>query len=224
MLRRSSIAPLLATAVFAFASVLIGCGASPSGESEPASSSPPAEEAAKVAAPTTDDSRDGGTATPAADGPAASDHEPAPDFTLARVDGGELTLSSLRGQVVLLDFWATWCGPCRRGIPHLNSLYAEHKDEGLQILGVSVDRERGGVSGKDQVLAFMKKTKMDYPNIMGTAGVAQLYGGIRSIPTAFLIDREGRIRNRYVGLQPPAVFERDVKKLLAEGAGESASI
>ena len=150
-----------------------------------------------------------------------SSYQKAPDFELANVDGdGALKLSDLHGKVVLLDFWATWCGPCVRGIPHLNELHQAHHAEGLEIVGISVDRPRPGSpqTGADIVKAFAVKTPMDYRLVMADAATAHAYGGIRSIPTAFLIDRDGNIRQRYVGLQPGHVFERDIKELLAEGS------
>jgi len=147
----------------------------------------------------------------------------APDFDLASVDEGTVRLSELKGKVVLLDFWATWCGPCVAGIPHLNELYAENKGEGFEIIGISVDRGGRGKSAMETVRAFLQKTAMDYPLAMADARTVSAYGGIRTIPTAFLIDREGRLRKRYVGLQRKAVFERDVKELLADPAPESES-
>ena len=147
----------------------------------------------------------------------------APNFELASVGEGSIILSEMKGKVVLLDFWATWCGPCRAGIPHLNDLYAEHKDEGFEIVGISVDRAGRGKSGVELVRAFLEKTTMDYPLAMADARTVSAYGGIRSIPTAFLIDREGRLRKRYVGMQQKAVFERDVKELLADSAPETGS-
>jgi thiol-disulfide isomerase/thioredoxin len=140
------------------------------------------------------------------------------------VDGGTLQLSSLRGKVVLLDFWATWCAPCRRAIPHLNKLHSTYGEDGFEIVGISVDQPRGTVAALDLVRAFMARTTMKYPNVMGSLSVVTAYGGIRSIPTAFLIDREGRIRHRYVGYQPPHVLDRDVKAVLAEGVDGTASI
>jgi cytochrome c biogenesis protein CcmG/thiol:disulfide interchange protein DsbE len=155
---------------------------------------------------------------PAAPADAGRSYQMAPDFELADLAGGTLSLSDLRGKVVLLDFWATWCGPCRRGIPHLNALWKEHHDAGLEIVGISVDRGSQGATGADLVRSFAQKTPMSYRLVMADAATAQAYGGIRSIPTAFLIDREGRIRKRYVGLQAPQVFERDVAELLQEAA------
>lgn len=148
----------------------------------------------------------------------------APEFELQNLDGSMLKLSDLRGKVILLDFWATWCGPCRAGIPHLNDLYAAHKEEGLEIVGVSVDRDRGNTSGMDLVRQFTQKIRMDYPLVMADARTVNAYGGIRSIPTAFLIDRDGRVRKRYVGLQQKSVFERDMKELLAPAPEPEESI
>lgn len=145
----------------------------------------------------------------------------APEFALARVSGGTLRLSELKGKVVLLDFWATWCGPCRMGIPHLNELYRANHGKGLEVVGISVDRGAATQTGLETVRQFTTKMPMEYTLVMGDGPTVRAYGGIQSIPTAFLIDRAGRIRKRYVGLQPKQVFERDVKELLAEKAPES---
>ncbi len=153
--------------------------------------------------------------------PAPVTYPDAPPFTLSSVTGGSLSLEDLKGKVVLLDFWATWCGPCRAGIPHLNEMYAAHKDAGLEIVGISVDRDAGGRSGLETVRDFTRKQPIAYKLVMGDAGVVNAYGGIRSIPTAFLVDRAGRVRKRYVGLQPREVFEKDIAPLLAEKAPES---
>jgi cytochrome c biogenesis protein CcmG/thiol:disulfide interchange protein DsbE len=155
--------------------------------------------------------------------PASRTYEMAPDFRLPSVAGGEVQLSDLRGKVVLIDFWATWCGPCVKGIPHLNELYSEHKGAGFEIVGVSVDQGRGGRTGIETVKQFVKSTPIDYTLVMADASTATSYGGIRSIPTAFLVDRNGKVRHKYVGLQPAHVFERDVKALLEETVEASTS-
>ncbi|MGH2571352.1 MAG: TlpA disulfide reductase family protein [bacterium] len=155
-------------------------------------------------------------AAPAPAPPAPGGFQTAPDFTLEKLGGGTVKLSSLRGKVVLIDFWATWCRPCIASIPHLNSLYATHHKDGLEILGVSLDRGQGAQTGREVVEAFSRTTRMDYPVLMGSQATAASFGGIQAIPTAFLIDREGRIRNRYVGMQAPAVMEAAVAALLAE--------
>jgi thiol-disulfide isomerase/thioredoxin len=190
-----------------FALAMTGCSgaetsATPEGEDK--AGSVPAPAAAPAARPAT--------------GSPQTELQAAPDFSVA---GGHTKLSDYRGKVVLIDFWATWCGPCVQGIPHLNDLYTTHKGDGFEIVGVSVDRDRGGVSGVDAVKRFLVKTTVEYPLVMADAKTVYAYGGIQTIPTAFLVDRAGNIRKRYVGLQPKAVFERDLKELLADPAPDS---
>jgi cytochrome c biogenesis protein CcmG/thiol:disulfide interchange protein DsbE len=218
MTRRILAPPLLAVAALMLA--VAGCGGDGSSSSDRTAESDPPPAAST---PSETPSSSGGAATPTV-GSAGKSYQAAPDFTLERVDGGQVTLSELRGQVVLIDFWATWCGPCRRGIPHLNSMYEKFKDDGFEIVGVSVDRPSRGLSSKELVTTFMQKQPMNYVNVLATAEVARAYGGIRSIPTAFLVDRDGRIRQSYVGLQRPEVLEHAVKELLAEKASETTSI
>ncbi|MAF27263.1 MAG: TlpA disulfide reductase family protein [Gemmatimonadota bacterium] len=138
-------------------------------------------------------------------------HPMAPDFELPTVDGKTVKLSSLRGKVVLLDFWATWCGPCRKAIPHLNELHGKFHERGLEIVGLSLDR-----GGAKDVNAFLQKQKMVYTLAIANREVAASYGGVRSIPTAFLVDREGRVRQQYVGFRPGSVYEKDILALLEE--------
>ncbi|NNE42800.1 MAG: TlpA family protein disulfide reductase [Gemmatimonadetes bacterium] len=161
-------------------------------------------------------SADAAPAPPAGAVP-ATEREPqkAPPFELEAVAGGKISLDQYKGKVVMLDFWATWCGPCRASIPHLNELYAAHQEAGLVILGISVDQ-----AGPDAVRSFMKRTKMNYPLAMANGNIVRAYGGIQSIPTAFLIDREGRVRQKYVGLRPKAAYEKDILALLREEAPE----
>jgi thiol-disulfide isomerase/thioredoxin len=159
-------------------------------------------------------------AVPPPSGLAASEFRKAPAFELSNVAGGTLRLADYAGKVVLLDFWATWCGPCRAGIPHLNELYRQHRESGFEIVGISVDRGRGNVSGLETVRQFTTRMPIAYPLAMADAATVNAYGGIQSIPTAFLVDASGRIRKTYVGLQPKDVFAKDIQALLAE-RGES---
>ena len=133
----------------------------------------------------------------------------APDFTITDLEGNSLTLSDFKGKVIILNFWATWCPPCRMEIPDFIELYENYKDEGLLIIGISLD---GGDSRK--VKQFSEKLKINYPIGLGDVNVTRDYGGIRAIPTTFIIDREGNIREKYVGYQRKAIFEEAVKKLL----------
>lgn len=138
----------------------------------------------------------------------AKQHRPAPDFTLPLIDGGQLRLSSYRGKVVLLDFWATWCVPCRDETPHFVELQQKYGGQGLQIVGVSMD------DSPDPVRTFYQQFHMNYPVVMGTADVGGAYGGVLGLPIAFLIDREGRIYAKHIGATDAAVFDKDITTLL----------
>jgi len=133
----------------------------------------------------------------------------APDFTLVDLEGNNLTLSDFKRKVIILNFWATWCPPCRMEIPDFIELYEKYGDEGLRIIGVNLD---GG--DRSSVKKFSEKYKINYPVVFGDVNVTQDYGGIRAIPTTFIIDREGNIREKYVGYQRKAIFEEALKKLL----------
>jgi cytochrome c biogenesis protein CcmG/thiol:disulfide interchange protein DsbE len=134
--------------------------------------------------------------------------EKADDFKLISTDGKELKLSDFKGKIVLLDFWATWCGPCRRGIPDLIDLQKKYKDD-LVVIGISLDRET-----KNDVIPFIKEFKINYSVVYGDAAVVKAYGNIQSIPTSFVIDREGKLVDQHVGLMPKSVYENEIKKLL----------
>jgi peroxiredoxin len=131
--------------------------------------------------------------------------EPAPDFSLTTLEGETLTLSDLKGQVVLLDFWATWCPPCREEIPGFIALQEKYGDRGLTVVGISVDD-----AGRETVAAFVEKNKMNYPIVMSDGKVEEAYGPIMGIPTTFLIEQRGRIVGKYVGYHDREVFEREI--------------
>jgi peroxiredoxin len=133
----------------------------------------------------------------------------APDFTLPTVDGKELKLSDYKGKVVIIDFWATWCPPCRKGIPDLIDLKKKYGAKGFEVIGISLDTETKG-----HVPGFVKSNGMNYPVVYGNQNVTQLYGGIEAIPTTFVIDKQGKIVATYQGLVPAATFENHLKKLL----------
>jgi len=117
----------------------------------------------------------------------------APDFTLKTLDDQEITLSKLRGKVVLLDFWATWCGPCKESIPHLVEIYKAYQQKGLEVIGMNVDK--GDVSG---VHRFVKSMDIPYPIIITPDKVARNYG-VTGLPTTILLDKQGRIRDKIPG-------------------------
>ena len=134
---------------------------------------------------------------------------PAPDFTLQDLNGNWSSLSEFKGKVVILDFWATWCPPCKAEIPHFIELYDDYKDKGLEIIGVSLDFNANKILG-----AFVEENSINYTILIGDRDVTDLYGGIMSIPTTFVIDRDGGIRKKYIGYKEKEVFEEDVKGLL----------
>jgi thiol-disulfide isomerase/thioredoxin len=117
----------------------------------------------------------------------------APDFTLKTLDNEEITLSKLRGKVVLLDFWATWCAPCRESIPHLVQLHKSYQQSGLEVLGMNVDR-----GDTDTVRRFVKSFDIPYPIVIASEELERNYG-ITGLPTTILIDKEGKIRQKFMG-------------------------
>ena len=135
----------------------------------------------------------------------------APGFSLADSTGNVVRLDALRGQVVLLNFWATWCGPCTVEMPWFAEFRATHQADGLAVVGVSLDE-----SGWDAVRPFAAAHPVWYPLTLGTDALTSSYGGIDALPSTFLIDRHGRIAARHVGLIPKATYERQIAALLAE--------
>jgi len=134
----------------------------------------------------------------------------APNFELTTTVNKKLKLSDYKGKVVIVDFWATWCPPCRRGIPDLVSLKSELKNKGLEIIGISLDQEET----LPNVIPFIKDYKINYPVVYGNMDVVVAYGNIQSIPTSFIIDKEGKIAASYVGLVEKEVYLKQIKKLL----------
>ncbi len=143
----------------------------------------------------------------------------APDFTLATTQGQTITLSDLKGKVILLNFWGTWCGPCRKEIPDFVKLYDKYHDQGLEILGVTL------TSGSpDEIQSFMDKWKMNYSILTDINGnetqqVTTAYGKavgkpISGIPTTFIIDRDGYIVKSYLGPRSEEIFYNDIKPYL----------
>lgn len=132
--------------------------------------------------------------------------EPAPDFTLETLDGGEMTLSELRGKPVLVDFWATWCGPCEETIPVLVEFQRKY-GERVGVLGISVDWER------EAVAPFAREHRMNYPVLFGDESLAMQYGA-PGFPTLFVVDAQGQIVEAHVGVITLPELEASVAKLL----------
>jgi thiol-disulfide isomerase/thioredoxin len=134
---------------------------------------------------------------------AEANYTKAPDFALQDIYGNEVKLSDFRGKVIILDFWATWCPPCRKGIPDLIDLQNKYRND-LTIIGISLDQAN---TIKD-VVPFSKSYGINYPVVYGNASVVNQYGGIQAIPTSFIIDREGNIVDKHVGLIPKQEYEK----------------
>ncbi len=136
------------------------------------------------------------------------DPDPAPDFKLNGLDGKAVTLAGSKGKVILLNFWATWCGPCRAEIPDLVELQNKYKDR-LQILGLVVDDD-----DPDAIKKFTEKFEINYPVAIATNDIRMQYGGIAALPTSFVLDAEGRIVQKHEGLRDPVLYETEIRSLL----------
>jgi peroxiredoxin len=145
------------------------------------------------------------------------DRKPAPNFSLQDADGRTVQLSDYRGKVVLLNFWATWCGPCKMEIPWFVEFERKHKDQGFAVVGVSMDED-----GWQAVKPFASKVGINYRILMGSDSTAQLYGGIDSLPTTFVIDRDGRIAAVHVGLVSKSSYEKDINEILRTSSRSSS--
>ena len=134
--------------------------------------------------------------------------DPAPDFKLKSLDGKPLSLEAVRGKVVFLNFWATWCGPCRAEVPDLVDLQSRYKDR-LQIIGLDVDDDDVA-----DIQKYIDDTGINYPVAMTSDDVRLAYGGIPALPTSFVLDTEGRVVQKHTGLLDPALYETEIRALL----------
>jgi cytochrome c biogenesis protein CcmG/thiol:disulfide interchange protein DsbE len=141
----------------------------------------------------------------------AADRKVAANFTLPDANGSPVNLSDYKGKVILLNFWATWCGPCKIEIPWFIEFENLYKDRGFTVLGVSMDDD-----GWKAVRPFVAQRAMNYPVMVGNERVSELYGGIDSLPTTFLIDREGKIASTHLGLASKHDYEAEILKLIAQ--------
>ncbi len=190
--RRPALAPAaLPFLVAALALVVVGCGGGESGEGEAG---------AKVG---------------------CAPGNIAPAFSLTSLSGEDLSSERLEGQVVILDFWATWCAPCRMAIPHLRDIQGEFGGRGVTVVAVAMDDRGEGV-----VRPFVEKNDISYPVALPDDHIARDYCGILSLPTTYVIAPDGTVYRKYIGYRDKAVFERDIYHLKPElrpAAGGEAS-
>ena len=147
------------------------------------------------------------------------DRKQAPDFALKDADGKIVKLSDYKGKVVLLDFWATWCGPCKIEIPWFMDIQRKAKDRGFEVLGVAMDDE-----GWEIVKPFAAKMAINYRLVIGNDTTAAAYGGVDALPTTFLIDRTGKIAAVHVGLTAKKDFEDGIEQLLKDPVPEGGIV
>jgi len=139
----------------------------------------------------------------------------APRFTLLNLKGEKVDSADFRGKVILLNFWATWCAPCRQELPGLNDLYHQYKGEGLAVIGIALDR-----GGAEEMQKFVEQFRVDYINVIGDEAVVKAFssipgmGPIQGIPVTFIIDRKGQICRRFVGLTEKRVLEEAIRQVL----------
>jgi thiol-disulfide isomerase/thioredoxin len=134
--------------------------------------------------------------------------EPAPNFTLKTSEGKSIEMKKLLGKAVVVNFWATWCGPCRREIPGMMEVYQKYKGEGLEIVGISLNEVWTVVK------PFVAKEQIPYPVVIGDTDLFKAYGGERSIPTTIFVDRKGNIVSRHVGGISKEGFEKAVRAIM----------
>ena len=135
--------------------------------------------------------------------------KPAPNFAFKTAEGNTVELKKLAGKVVVVNFWATWCGPCRAEIPGMLEVYKKYKGKGLEIIGISMDAQ-----GWSVVKPFVERLKIDYPVVVGDPQVVSDYGNFQAIPTTFVVDKKGNIVAEHTGSVTKEYFEQMIKPLL----------
>lgn len=137
--------------------------------------------------------------------------QPAPDFTLSTLDGKKMTLSDFRGKAVLLNFWATWCEPCKVEMPWFVDLQKKYASQGLQVVGIAMDD-----ASPADIASFAQKLGVNYPVLIGKEEVGAQYGGIEYLPSTFYIGRNGKILDHVFGLVSKSEIETDIQKALGQ--------
>ena len=141
---------------------------------------------------------------------ALSSNLPAPAITLTDLSGNTVSPSNYKGQVVLINFWAAWCTPCRAEIPQFMTLQDKHGSRGFQAVGISLDDPEGALRD------FCRESKVNYPMVMGNQKIAEAFGGVLGLPTTFLIGRDGLIHAKYEGATDFPKLEQEIVALLAQ--------
>lgn len=136
--------------------------------------------------------------------------EDAPDFTLTDLDGNTISLSEMKGEVIFLNFWATWCTPCKKEFPYFNEAYESHKDSGVKIVGISIDRS------EKIVKKFLQKTELVFPIAMGERAFLSDYGVGRAVPVTIIIDKKGKLRHKVIGGLEKEELEKYIQELVNE--------
>lgn len=135
---------------------------------------------------------------------AFANNKVAPNFDLTDLNGKQVKLSDYKGKVVFLNFWATWCPPCKKEIPDFIELQKKYSNQGFTFIGIALDDYQS-------VVKFTKDNKINYPVVIGDEALVKRYGNIRGIPTSFLVGKDGKIAQRYEGFRTKEVFEKDIK-------------
>lgn len=143
---------------------------------------------------------------------------PAPEFELKSLDGRTVRLSDYRGKAVLLNFWATWCSPCKIEMPWFDELQNKYRSQGLEVIGIAMDD-----AGEETVAKFVKDLGVNYTILMGKEALGEAYGGVLGLPTTFYIDRQGRIVDQVVGLVSHSDIEDNIKKALGSGTAQASA-
>jgi cytochrome c biogenesis protein CcmG/thiol:disulfide interchange protein DsbE len=133
----------------------------------------------------------------------------APNFSLKTAEGQVVELAKFQGKAVVVNFWATWCGPCRSEIPGMLEVYGKYREKGVEIIGVSLDQ-----GGFKDVTPFVKRFNITYPVVVGNEAVVDAYGGVNSIPTTFFVDRKGNVVKKHVGYMSKEEFEKNIRLAL----------
>ncbi|HVO61687.1 MAG TPA: TlpA disulfide reductase family protein [Terriglobales bacterium] len=137
----------------------------------------------------------------------------APEFSLESLDGRTVHLADFRGKGVLLNFWATWCQPCKIEMPWFEELQKEYGSQGLQVVGIAMDD-----ASKEDIAKFAKEMGVNYPILLGKESVGDAYGGVQFLPSTFFIDRDGKVVDRIFGLRSRSEIEDDIKLALGQGS------